>query len=119
MTEQLRIGVKAVNLASAMSVADPANRHIQGSRRRLAKSATFFSGARSINSLPQIGVSPMPVYTLQDAIEAEQRVKDAQAYNRCAARNSEVAKRQATELRRRSDVARLAAASTSEKASGN
>jgi hypothetical protein len=52
----------------------------------------------------------MPAYTLQDALAAEQRVKDAEAYNRLAARNSKTAQRQATELQRRSDAARLAAA---------
>jgi hypothetical protein len=52
----------------------------------------------------------MPAYTLQDALAAEKRVKDAEAYNRRAARNSKTAQRQAAELRRRSDAARIAAA---------
>jgi hypothetical protein len=52
----------------------------------------------------------MPSYTMQDALNAEQRVKDAEAYNQFAARNWEIAQRQATELHNRSDALRLAAA---------
>jgi hypothetical protein len=52
----------------------------------------------------------MSAYSLQDAAEAEQRLKEAQAFNGLAASNSKIAQRQAAELRRHSDAARCAVA---------
>ena len=42
----------------------------------------------------------MPAYTMQDALEAEQHAKDAEAYNRAAARYSNAARLAAVQAKR-------------------
>jgi hypothetical protein len=47
---------------------------------------------------------------MREALAAEERAREAQDYNRRAARTSEAAQRRATELQSRRDAALLAAA---------
>jgi hypothetical protein len=56
----------------------------------------------------------MPAYTMQEALAAERRARQAQEYNRRATRTSEAAQRRAAELQCRREAALLAATQRAE-----